>query len=132
MNRVGETRYHQGHVLSVDVSTVNSKWVCSGGALGSILLWDMNSPLNPMSPGTPNFNHQIVNVFFVIEYFIYVWKVRVIPKFWLLFSIEIKGTGVLGISPVTYSPFSKKLFLPKCIHYCYEALKNVFVYECLG
>uniref|UniRef100_F1KT69 Protein transport protein Sec31A n=1 Tax=Ascaris suum TaxID=6253 RepID=F1KT69_ASCSU len=59
LNRVGETRYHQGHVLSVDVSTVNSKWVCSGGALGSILLWDMNSPLNPMSPGTPNFNHQI-------------------------------------------------------------------------
>ncbi|KHN80238.1 Protein transport protein Sec31A [Toxocara canis] len=59
LKRVGETRYHQGHVLSVDVSPVNAKWVCSGGTLGSILLWDMNSPLNPMSPGTSNFSHQI-------------------------------------------------------------------------
>ncbi|VDK44334.1 unnamed protein product [Anisakis simplex] len=59
LNRVGDTRYHQGHVSSIDVNRANNKWVCSGGGYGSVLIWDMNSPLNPMSPGTSNYNNQI-------------------------------------------------------------------------
>uniref|UniRef100_A0A0N5AJR8 WD_REPEATS_REGION domain-containing protein n=1 Tax=Syphacia muris TaxID=451379 RepID=A0A0N5AJR8_9BILA len=56
---LGVRSFHQGHVTSVSVNPIDSKWVCTGGALGSVLLWDLNNPLNAITPGKPNFEHQI-------------------------------------------------------------------------
>lgn len=64
MQCLGARSYHQGHVLSVNVNTLNPKWVCTGGAMGSVLLWDLNNPLDAVTPGKSNFEHQIVKNFF--------------------------------------------------------------------
>ncbi|MFH4983881.1 hypothetical protein AB6A40_010590 [Gnathostoma spinigerum] len=48
---LAENRYHTGSVLSVNISKVDSRWLCSGDANGTVLLWDLTKPSYPMSLG---------------------------------------------------------------------------------
>lgn len=113
LKREGDTCYHSGHVLSVDVSQLDPKWVCTGGAAGGVLLWDMNNPLAPMTPGTPNFSHQIKYVSFnkCVNHLLgsltsercSIWDLRA-PGAPVLDIADI-GNGVMEWSAMSWNPF---------------------------